>query len=145
MGVPAGLADRMSTAEQHEYLRSRLSRRGLLRGGAVTVSAPADTTAGTDGAMVAPIGRHLAFGAEPDSQIRISWQVRALHTPALTPTGTPVGHQGFDPASQQAISTLSTFRTAPSRHGRHNRRTRRSPSRPSATRASARTRSATTT
>ncbi|MCP2312499.1 purple acid phosphatase family protein [Kitasatospora paracochleata] len=184
MGVPEKLADRMSMAEQHEYLRSRLSRRSMLRSSAVVVgalavggalgsgtavAAPVDTTADIDGAMVSPIGRHLGFGAEPDTQIRVSWQVpapvkkpflrfgrhpwdlghkieaevRALHTPALTPTGTPVdqyylhvelnhlqpdttyyygvGHQGFDPASQQKISTLSTFRTAPSRHGRTNR------------------------
>ncbi|MEV7176064.1 metallophosphoesterase family protein [Kitasatospora sp. NPDC093679] len=186
MGVPAGLADRMSTAEQHEYLRSRLSRRRMLRSSAVTVgllavggalgsgtasAAPAggSVTDGVDGALVAPTGRHLAFGPRPDTQFRISWQVpapvkrpflrfgrhpwdlshkveaevRALHTPALTPTGTPVdqyylhvaldhlqpdttyyygvGHQGFDPASGRAISTLSTFRTAPARHGRGGR------------------------
>ncbi|MER8184730.1 metallophosphoesterase family protein [Kitasatospora sp. NPDC094015] len=188
MGVPEKLADRMSMAEQHEYLRSALSRRKLLRSSAVTVgalavggalgsgtayadpAAPArGVTDGIDGSLVAPIGRHLAFGAEPDSQIRVSWQVpapvkkpflrygkhpwdlshkveaevRALHTPALTPTGQPVdqyylhvkldhlqadttyyygvGHQGFDPASQQAISTLSTFRTAPERSWRWGR------------------------
>lgn len=129
MGVPEKLADRMSMAEQHEYLRSRLSRRSMLRSSAVVVgalavggalgsgtavAAPVDTTADIDGAMVSPIGRHLGFGAEPDTQIRVSWQVpapvkkpflrfgrhpwdlghkieaevRALHTPALTPTGT---------------------------------------------------------
>ncbi|WP_395296706.1 fibronectin type III domain-containing protein [Kitasatospora hibisci] len=188
MGVPAKLADRMGMAEQHEYLRARFSRRRMLRAGAVGVGAlavggaPGSGTAtavpasprlltggtadGVDGALVAPIGRHLAFGPEPDTQFRVSWQVpaqvkrpflrfgrhpwdlghkvqaevRALHTPALTPTGRPVdqyylhvaledlqpdttyyygvGHQGFDPASQQAISTLSTFRTAPSRDHR---------------------------
>ncbi|MFB7664233.1 purple acid phosphatase family protein [Kitasatospora sp. NPDC056138] len=188
MGVPEKLADRMSMAEQHEYLRSRFSRRKALRMGAITVGAvavggalgsgtafaapatpgllTAGSTEGINGSLVAPIGRHLAFGAEPDTQFRISWQVpapvkrpflrfgkhpwslghkiqaevRALHTPALTPTGTPVdqyylhvslddldpdttyyygvGHDGFDPASQQAISTLSTFRTAPSRDWR---------------------------
>lgn len=188
MGVPAKLADRMSMAEQHEYLRARFSRRRMLRAGAVTVGAVAvggalgsgtavaapkapqlltgGTADGIDGALVAPIGRHLQFGPEPDTQFRISWQVpapvkkpflrfgkhpwelshkveaevRALHTPALTPTSQPVdqyylhvaledlhpdttyyygvGHEGFDPASQQAISTLNTFRTAPSRDHR---------------------------
>ncbi|MFI8080910.1 fibronectin type III domain-containing protein [Kitasatospora sp. NPDC086009] len=188
MGVPAKLADRMSMAEQHEYLRARFSRRRMLTAGAVGVgalavggslgsgvatAAPASpqlltggTADGVDGSLVAPIGRHLAFGPEPDTQFRVSWQVpapvkkpflrygrnpwdlghkvqaevRALHTPALTPTGRPVdqyylhvaledlqpdttyyygvGHQGFDPASQQAISTLSAFRTAPSRDHR---------------------------
>ncbi|MFF1793905.1 purple acid phosphatase family protein [Kitasatospora sp. NPDC058263] len=142
-------------------------------GSGVATAAPASpqlltggTADGVDGSLVAPIGRHLAFGPEPDTQFRVSWQVpapvkkpflrygrnpwdlghkvqaevRALHTPALTPTGQPVdqyylhvaledlqpdttyyygvGHQGFDPASQQAISTLSAFRTAPSRDHR---------------------------
>ncbi|MFE7530304.1 fibronectin type III domain-containing protein [Kitasatospora sp. NPDC057542] len=188
MGVPAKLADRMSMAEQHEYLRARFSRRRMLRAGAVTVGAVAvggalgngtafaapagpqlltgGTTDGVDGSLVAPIGRHLQFGPEPDTQFRISWQVpapvkkpflrfgktpwelshkvqaevRALHTPALTPNSQPVdqyylhvaledlhpdttyyygvGHEGFDPASQQQISTLHTFRTAPSRDHR---------------------------
>lgn len=188
MGVPAKLAERMSMAEQHEYLRARFSRRRMLRAGAVTVgaiavggalgsgtasAAPATpqlltgaTADGIDGALVAPTGRHLQFGPEPDTQFRISWQVpvpvkkpflrfgkhpwdlghkveadvRALHTPALIPGSQPVdqyylhvaledlepdttyyygvGHQGFDPASQQQISTLSTFRTAPARDRR---------------------------
>ncbi|MFF2349774.1 purple acid phosphatase family protein [Kitasatospora sp. NPDC058115] len=188
MGVPVKLAERMSMAEQHEYLRARHSRRRMLRAGAVSVGALAvggvlgggtasaapvspqlltgGAAAGVDGSLVAPIGRHLSFGPEPDTQFRVSWQVpapvkrpflrygknpwdlghrieaevRTLHTPALTPTGQPVdqyylhvaledlhpdttyyygvGHQGFDPASQQAISTLGTFRTAPSREHR---------------------------
>ncbi|MGW2253146.1 purple acid phosphatase family protein [Kitasatospora sp. NPDC001660] len=187
MGVPAELAARMSMAEQHEYLRARFSRRRMLRAGAATVgaiavggalgagtaaAAPATpqlltgTTEAIDGALVAPVGRHLQFGPEPDTQFRISWQVpvpvkkpflrfgkhpwdlghkieaevRALHTPALIPGRQPVdqyylhvaledlepdttyyygvGHQGFDPAAQQRISTLNTFRTAPSRDHR---------------------------
>src|SRR5262249_24124652 len=99
MGVPAKLADRMSMAEQHEYLRARFSRRRMLRAGAVTVGAVAvggalgggtafaaragpqlltgGTTDGIDGSLVAPIGRHLQFGPEPDTQFRISWQVPA--------------------------------------------------------------------
>jgi len=41
MGVPEQLAERMSMAEQHEYLRARFSRRNLMRGGAVTIGAVA--------------------------------------------------------------------------------------------------------
>ncbi|MFJ4679565.1 purple acid phosphatase family protein [Kitasatospora sp. NPDC088783] len=188
MGVPAELAARMSMAEQHEYLRSKLSRRTLLRSGAVTAGALAvggalgsgtafadpsvtsgSATGGVDGSLVAPVGRHLQFGADAGTQMRVSWQVpaavrkpflrfgrhpwelshkieaevRALHTPALVDGGTPVdqyylhveldhlqpgttyyygvGHEGFDPASHQAISTLKTFTTAPSRTGRRGR------------------------
>ncbi|MFF4475546.1 purple acid phosphatase family protein [Stenotrophomonas sp. NPDC087984] len=132
-GVPERLAQRMTMAEQHEYLRARLSRRRVLRGGAATagtvagagllggaacaadaepapVASPKPVTATVDGALVAPFGRHLAFGADPRTQMRISWQVpfavrkpyvrigtspleltrkveaevRALHTPSLS-------------------------------------------------------------
>ncbi|WP_329563093.1 purple acid phosphatase family protein [Kitasatospora sp. NBC_01266] len=189
MGVPERLAARMSMAEQHDYLRSRLSRRRVLRSSAITVGALAvggalstgsayaapkatptlvtDAAASAvDGSQVIPVGRHLQFGAEPDSEFRISWQVpvpvkkpflrygrtpwdlshkveaelRSLHTPALVPGQSPVdqyylhvaledldadttyyygvGHQGFDPAAQQAISTLGSFHTAASRDNR---------------------------
>ncbi|MFV8129718.1 purple acid phosphatase family protein [Streptomyces syringium] len=133
VGIPDHLAVRMTMAEQHEYLRTKLTRRGMLRAGAATagtvaglgvlggagayagptlgptlIDAPA--TARVDGSVVAPFGRHLAFGADPKTQMRISWQVpfavkdpfvrvglepwdlglrvaaevRALHTPALS-------------------------------------------------------------
>ncbi|MFJ6740075.1 purple acid phosphatase family protein [Streptomyces sp. NPDC091279] len=128
-GIPARLAHRMSMAEQHEYLRTRLVRRrtlvtagavagGLLAGGCATPgtkgragpSAPASVSGAVHGSVVAPFGRHLAFGADPKTQLRVSWQVplavrkpfvrvglkpdaldrrvdaeiRDLHTPALT-------------------------------------------------------------
>ncbi|MEV5755774.1 metallophosphoesterase family protein [Streptomyces tendae] len=94
MGVPEPLADRMSMAEQHEYLRARFSRRTMIRGGAVTLGAVAggafvpgataraatpnrrpggaDTV---DGALVAPFGRHLAYGNDPRTEMTVSWQV----------------------------------------------------------------------
>ncbi|MEV7389946.1 MULTISPECIES: metallophosphoesterase family protein [unclassified Streptomyces] len=95
MGVPDKLADRMSMAEQHEYLRAKFSRRSMIRGGAVTLGAvtggsfvmggtaqaavPTQSTAPAteqvDGALVAPFGRHLAFGNDPSSEMTISWQV----------------------------------------------------------------------
>ncbi|MFL4907249.1 purple acid phosphatase family protein [Streptomyces sp. MMS24-I2-30] len=92
-GIPPRLASRMSMAEQHEYLRTRLSRRrtlvtaGAVAGGLLTgcsgpsrpagapVSATAAATARVAGAAVAPFGRHLAFGADPRTRMRISWQV----------------------------------------------------------------------
>ncbi len=97
MGIGARLASRMSMAEQHEYLRTKLSRRRVMMGGAMaagTVAAsglmggvaraaspsPAFVTKPAtghqvDGALVAPFGRHLQFGADPRSQFTISWQV----------------------------------------------------------------------
>ncbi|MFJ5030989.1 purple acid phosphatase family protein [Streptomyces sp. NPDC088560] len=103
MGVPDRLAERMSMAEQHEYLRARFSRRNLIRGGAVTLGAvtggayvtgataqaavptlgvpptqwgsTAPATEHVDGALVAPFGRHLAYGADPRTEMTVSWQV----------------------------------------------------------------------
>ncbi|WP_394433845.1 purple acid phosphatase family protein [Streptomyces sp. SGAir0957] len=97
MGVPDELAGR-SLAEQHEYLRSTFSRRTMMRGGAVTLgavaggvfvpgaanaaapAASAASRAGTshdhvDGALVAPFGRHLAYGSDPRTEMTVSWQV----------------------------------------------------------------------
>ncbi|MFK0120253.1 purple acid phosphatase family protein [Streptomyces sp. NPDC090994] len=92
-GIRADLARRLSMAEQYEYLRTRLSRRRtLVTAGAVasglltgcsgrdvrSASAPAASPAAStavSGAVVAPFGRHLAFGADPMRQMRISWQV----------------------------------------------------------------------
>ncbi len=192
MGIPARLAERMTMAEQHAYLREKLtrnkvSRRGVLRTGSIVgagalggaglvaagdaaMGAPesgpgpapaASPTREVDGALVAPFGRHLAFGADPKTQMRISWQVpfavrkpyvrvglrpwelsqkieaevRELRTPSLSKKlpeveqfylhaaldglrpGTTyyygVGHEGFDPASAERLSTIGSFTTAP--------------------------------
>ncbi|MFF0083860.1 fibronectin type III domain-containing protein [Streptomyces canus] len=94
MGVPDQLAEHMSMAEQHEYLRARFSRRNMIRGGAVTLGAvaggafvpgavaqaatPTRTFAGAesvDGALVAPFGRHLAYGTDARTEMTVSWQV----------------------------------------------------------------------
>jgi hypothetical protein len=98
-GIPPRLAERMSMAEQHEYLRARLFRRrslvtagavaagGLLTGcggtappgtaSAASSALPSPVTSKVSGAFVTPFGRHLAFGADPRTQMRISWQVPA--------------------------------------------------------------------
>jgi hypothetical protein len=101
-GIDDRLADRMSMAEQHEYLRTKLSRRKMIRGGVAATGMAAGTgllassvtpayadtgsagspdlltspaTGHVDGSLVAPFGRHLALGADPKTQFRISWQV----------------------------------------------------------------------
>ncbi|PAZ12368.1 phosphoesterase [Streptomyces sp. SA15] len=93
-GIPHQLARRMSMAEQYEYLRTRMSRRrtlvtaGAVAGGlltgcsgggspSTTTSSPAASPSASrvHGSVVAPFGRHLAFGADPKTQMRISWQV----------------------------------------------------------------------
>ncbi|MEW1724818.1 metallophosphoesterase family protein [Streptomyces sp. NPDC093109] len=107
VGIPDSLASRMTMPEQHEYLRTRIGRRGLLRAGtlaagtvagagllgssAATASPvssattarpagvpgflPSSAASRVDGALVAPFGRHLAFGADPKTRMSISWQV----------------------------------------------------------------------
>ncbi|MEU7035319.1 metallophosphoesterase family protein [Streptomyces sp. NPDC046237] len=96
-GIPDALARRMSMPEQHEYLRTKLTRRRILAGsmataatagagllaGSPAAAAPKDSptlitapaTAEVDGGLVAPFGRHLSFGSDPKTQMRISWQV----------------------------------------------------------------------
>jgi hypothetical protein len=90
-GIPPRLARRMSMAEQHEYLRTELTRRrtlvtaGAVAGGLLTGCAgsadgtatrsPAPATDKAPGSLVTPFGRHLAFGADPKTQMRVSWQV----------------------------------------------------------------------
>ncbi|WP_128380086.1 purple acid phosphatase family protein [Streptomyces cavernae] len=93
-GIPEQLVRRMSMAEQYEYLRARLSRRrtlvtaGAVAGGLLTGCSGSDSaardrsptpsataTGRVPGSAVTPFGRHLAFGADPKTQMRISWQV----------------------------------------------------------------------
>lgn len=63
----------MSMAERHEYLRARFSRRRVIRGGAVTLDAVAGG-AFVPGA-VDPFGRHLAYGADPRTEMTVFWRV----------------------------------------------------------------------
>jgi len=90
VGIPPQLARRMSMAEQYEYVRTKLTRRralvtagavagGLLTGcsGSDTATAKPSATTKVPGSAVTPFGRHLAFGADPRTQMRVSWQLPA--------------------------------------------------------------------
>jgi len=97
----------MSLAEQHEWFRRATSRRALLRGGAIgagaaiagpallsgTASASAARSAVSKaapallrqgsypgGQYLAPFGRHIAYGADPTTQIAVAWQTAAAVT-----------------------------------------------------------------
>ena len=88
----------LSMAEQHELLSRPMSRRTILRGGLIGLGAavlspgliacskngPARTGLGTRtpsgpealfGHHGAPGGRHLSFGPDPTTQMRVAWQV----------------------------------------------------------------------
>ena len=93
MGLPDHLASRLSMAEQHDLLNRRRGhgRRSVLAGAAavagaaatVAVGAPANAASATvwhqpakvPGKLVVPYGRHLAWGANPRTQVRVGWQV----------------------------------------------------------------------
>lgn len=86
MGVPEKLADRMSMAEQHEYLRSRFSRRRMLRTGAITVGALAvGGTLGTGSAAAAPCRRR----PPPRTASTARWSPRSAVTSPSAPSRTP--------------------------------------------------------
>jgi hypothetical protein len=91
MGLPDDLTARLSMPEQHDELRRRgegrrrFSRRGLMAGGAGLAAglavgvAPAAAAfwqqRSVPGKFVVPFGRHLAWGANPRTQVRVGWQV----------------------------------------------------------------------
>ncbi|MEC3981630.1 purple acid phosphatase family protein [Amycolatopsis sp. H20-H5] len=79
VGVPDALASRLSMAEQHEYLSRRSMLKGAAAGGALLAAGPLllTGTAYADGTKVVPVGRHLAFGRNPRTSVRIAWQVPA--------------------------------------------------------------------
>ncbi|MET9849973.1 purple acid phosphatase family protein [Streptomyces ossamyceticus] len=96
VGIPEQLARRLSMPEQYEYLRTKLTRRrtlvtaGAVAGGLLTGCSGSGTATGRRSASpsvtateqvpasaVVPFGRHLAFGADPKTQMRISWQLPA--------------------------------------------------------------------
>jgi hypothetical protein len=81
MGLPDHLTSRLSMAEQHDLLtRQRgVPRRGLLKAAALVAGAPLGTRTATivkvPGHLVVPFGRHLMWGANPRTQMRVAWQV----------------------------------------------------------------------
>jgi hypothetical protein len=93
------LARTLSAAEQHEWFKGLTSRRNVLRGGLLgagaavvgptllTGSASAAPSSSPSllrkaargtGAVVAPFGRHVAFGANAARQMSVAWQLPAL-------------------------------------------------------------------
>lgn len=86
MGLPDHLAARLSMAEQHELLTRRGHRRRTVLAalaGACATGIVANTAGATvwrqpariPGKLVVPFGRHLAWGANPRTQVRVGWQV----------------------------------------------------------------------
>lgn len=97
VGLPDALASRLSIAEQHDLLRKHYtSRRRVLVAGAATAAAAGVAATGigspafagtptflpqatrVPGHLVVPFARHLAYGANPRTQVKIAWQVPAV-------------------------------------------------------------------
>ncbi len=93
------IAKTLSLAEQHEWFQQRHSRRAILKGGLLGASSlvagpalltrtaqvveaasrPAPmllaSTTPAKASGVVPFGRHISFGPDPTSEMRIAWQV----------------------------------------------------------------------
>jgi len=126
------LASTLSLAEQHEWFRRATSRRALLRGGMIgagalaagpallggtadaassTLSAPALASSYeyTSGSAVIPFGRHIAYGADPTTQMSVTWQVPAAVKNPFLRVGSAPWDLGERIAAQ--ITALPTPRT----------------------------------
>jgi Purple acid Phosphatase, N-terminal domain/Calcineurin-like phosphoesterase len=123
-------AKRLSLAEQHDWFRRATSRRSLLRGGVIGAGALAagpallSGTAGAattsrratpmlltsasvpNGATVPAFGRHVAYGADPTTQMAVAWQVPALvSSPFLRVGPSPSDLSGPIPAEIRTLTT----------------------------------------
>ncbi len=124
-------ARKLSLAEQHDWYRRATSRRSLLRGGIVgagalaagpvllagTASAatrkPGTTllarTGPTAGTSAVPFGQHVAFGADPRSQMSVGWQVRnAVSNPFLRFGDQPGNWSQQVQAEVRSLTTLAS-------------------------------------
>ncbi len=115
-------ASQLSAAEQHEWFRRATSRRSLLRGGAIgagaAIAGPAllagtadasttrsvqregHTAPGHQGRLAwrkldqPPFGRHIAYGADPMTQMSVAWQVAApVSNPFIRVGASPLGSE----------------------------------------------------
>jgi hypothetical protein len=131
-------AKRLSLAEQHEWFRKATSRRSLLRGGVIgagaAIAGPALLTQSAaavsvrparlstpallarpdqpGGQFVPPFGRHIAYGADPTTQMSVAWQVPALVTSPFIRIGpTPFDLGGQVPAEIRTLTTQASIVT----------------------------------
>lgn len=134
-------AKRLNLAEQHDWYRRATRRRSLLRGtlmgtGAVAaMPALRDGTArgaatwrpvpllatsgcGPPGSVLPPFGRHVAYGADPTTQISVAWQVAAPVSHPFLRLGTSPRDLGEQiPAEVRSLATpvgdISAVSSAP--------------------------------
>jgi hypothetical protein len=125
-------AKRLGIEEQHDWYRRATSRRSLLRGGIIgagalaagpallggtAAAAPARRStpmlltraSGPSGPFVPTFGRHIAYGADPTTQMAVGWQVPAPVTSPFIRVGTSPFDLGTPIAAE--IRTLTTLRS----------------------------------
>ncbi len=127
------VAKSLSIAEQHEWFQQRRSRRTLLKGGIAGAgsllvgsallderslagaAAPAEARTSptllrsiipANGSGIAPFGRHLSFGSNPQTEVNVCWQV-------ANPVQNPFIRIGTLPGqlSQQIAASVETVTT----------------------------------
>jgi hypothetical protein len=127
----------MSAAEQHDWLRGATSRRSLLRAGAIGAGAAiagpallagtADASTkraaarkatphlltradGPAGRAIAPFGRHIAYGADPTTQMAVAWQVPAsVNNPFIRIGSSPLDLGGPIAAEVRTVTTPASI------------------------------------
>jgi hypothetical protein len=107
---PRGPGAPESIAEQHEWLRRQVSRRAFLRGTGAAAALAATPVVllrtSVTGEESAPSGIHLAYGADPSTEMSVSWQLSR-------PAAQPYLRLGTSPAdlSQRIPAELKVLRT----------------------------------
>jgi hypothetical protein len=115
--VPDRFLDRMSMAEVHEYLQARVSRRAFLRAalvGAGALAAGPILWRRPGFAAVPPAGRHLAFGADPKTQMAASWLTAETVTNPTLDIGLTTGYELGSVAAEtrSVVGTPSVYHHA---------------------------------
>ena len=108
---PTGLSD-LSMAEQYDFLSRPVTRRAVLRGGVIGLGAamlgPGLVACSTSGrahpsagpSRYPPGGRHLSFGSDPSTQMRVAWQVASPVQQPFIRLGSVDGDLGRPMAAQ---------------------------------------------
>ena len=114
--LPNHLAVDMSLAEQHEWLTRRVRRRSVLKTaglGGLAVALPQlwMPTAAAASSMRGAYGRHIAYGADPATQMWVSFAYGSTAREASVVATTAEGHQVMSPAQ------LTVVRGSAARYG----------------------------
>lgn len=125
--VPDEQFAQKSVADQHDYwqdVKKRITRRNLIRyagaGLATSVASPwLFQRAASAVTTNLSFGRHLAYGADPMTQMRVAWQVTSSTTSSALPVANPILRLGTS-ASSLTQSYAAELRHLDSTYGTPN-------------------------